>query len=665
MCGIVGIVDAALDRNEIDLQLKRMNDVIVHRGPDDFGHVNANGMGIGMRRLSIIDVAGGHQPLCNASGDIHIVCNGEIYNHRELRSQLEQKGYQFKTGSDAEVIVYLYEEFGDQFMTHLRGMFGLAVLDLRRGRVLIARDRLGQKPVFYAQKNNGLLFGSEMKSLIAADPSLDQADYSQLGQYLQFGFVAEPDTFYQEIKRLPAAHFAVFENGNLTVKPYWDFEFSVDQSKTEQDWIDELDATLLDCVKARLESEVPLGVFLSGGLDSSAIVAYAHAAGLRPLKTFTIGFDRKEWDESDDALRVAKHFDTQHHSLRLGESDMLASFEETLSKLVHHFDEPFGDDSAMPTWHVSRLAKEHVSVILSGDAGDELFAGYSSYKGARFGESYRRFAPSILGSHILPALPKMASHLLSGQSRYQALRAAKVLAESALPFLAGYRDKVAIWRPSQIKQLLRPSAFQDCQYLGQQYLPDRLWNLLDPSQHNGRDVISRLTEQDIRCYMKDDILVKVDRMSMAHSLEVRSPMLDHSMIELAARMPTSMKLRGGTGKYVLRKTLGRKLPRKSMAKRKQGFGMPLREWFCGPLSDMVSEYLISSDSGLAENVFQRSEVAKTIKQHREGVADHSQKLWLLLCFAAWERNRKGQASASVQPTGTSTIAEHRGLVSES
>lgn len=654
MCGIVGIIDGELDRNQIDARLKRMNDAIVHRGPDDFGHVNAEGMGVGMRRLSIIDVAGGHQPLSNQAGDIHIVCNGEIYNHRELRTTLKQKGYQFKTGSDAEVVVYLYEEYGDRFLEHLRGMFGLAVLDLRRRRVLVARDRMGQKPIFYAHQNGKLLFGSEMKSLLAVDPTLNQADYSRLGQYLQFSFVAEPDTFYQSIKRLPAAHYAVFENGSLEIKPYWDFEFSPEENRSEQDWIDELDATFLDCVKARLESEVPLGVFLSGGLDSSAIVAYAHEAGLEPLKTFTIGFDRKEWDESDDAQRIANHFGTQHHCLRLGESDILSSFEDTLSKLIHHFDEPFGDDSAMPTWHVSRLAREHVSVILSGDAGDELFAGYSSYKGARFGQTYRRFAPSILGSRILPAFPKLASMILRGQPRYQALRAAKVFAESALPFLASYRDKVAIWRPNELRSLLSPDAFQSSDFLGDQYLPDRLWNLLDPSKHEGRDVVSRLTEQDMRCYMKDDILVKVDRMSMAHSLEVRSPMLDHKMVELAARMPTSMKLRGSTGKYVLRKVLENRLPRKSMAKRKQGFGMPLREWFCGPLSNMVQEYLVSSDSGLPEHLFQHSTVSKVIKQHRDGAADHSHKLWLLLCFAAWERNRRdGVSVCAVSDSGRS------------
>lgn len=643
MCGIVGIVDRSLNRDAIDEQLGRMNNLIIHRGPDDFGHVKTDGMGIGMRRLSIIDVAGGHQPLSNETNDIHIVCNGEIYNHHELRSQLKQKGYRFKTSSDAEVIVYLYQEYGDKCLQHLEGMFGLAVLDLRKQRILIARDRIGKKPVFYAHRNGKLLFGSEMKSLLAADPSLDEPDYRQLGQYLQFGFVAEPDTFYESIKRLPSGHYAVYENGNFQIQSYWDFEFNADQSRSEQDWVEELDATMLACVKARLESEVPLGVFLSGGLDSSAIVAYAHAAGLSPLKTFTIGFDRKEWDESDDALRIAKHFDTEHYSLNLGEADILNSFEDTLSLLTRHFDEPFGDDSAMPTYHVSRLAKQHVSVILSGDGGDELFGGYSGYQGARFAEKYRRFAPSVLGRNILPAIPQMASYVLRGQARYQAQRAAKVLAESALPFLRCYRDKVAIWRPGQIQQILQPEAFRHSHHLGQQYLPDEFWNLLDPKQNGHRDVTSRMTEFDIRCYMKDDILVKVDRMSMANSLEVRSPMLDHSMVELAARMPTSMKIRGSKGKYVLRKVLEKKLPPKSMAKRKQGFGMPLREWFCGPLSNLVQEYLVSSDSGLPEEVFQRSSVEKFIKQHRDGTADHSRKLWLLLSFAAWRRNSENKA----------------------
>ncbi len=647
MCGIAGIVDSTLNGSEIQATMRRMTDVIVHRGPDDAGLVCEPGMGIGMRRLSIIDVAGGQQPIANESGDIHVICNGEIYNFEQLRSQLEGRGHRFSTGSDAEAIVHLYEDYGQDCIRHLRGMFGLAIWDQRQQRLLLARDRLGKKPLFYAQLGDRLVFGSEMKSLLAAYPQLSRPNYRTLGQFFQFAYIHQPETIYSGIARLPAGHLATYSCGQLSIEPYWQLEFEPDDGPAEAEWCQRLDEALRDAVQARLHSEVPLGVFLSGGLDSSAVVAYAHEAGLKPLKTFTIGFDRAEWDESDDARRVAEHFGTEHHLLRISEADLRNSFETTLQSVIAHCDEPFGDASAIPTYHVSRLAREHVTVILSGDGGDELFAGYSSYRGALFAQQYRRYLPFVIGRHVLPTVARGAAGMLPGKWHYQALRAAKVCRDSALPIERAYRDKTSIWNVAELRQLLHPEVFAQAEYLGEQYLPDPLWARM----RGDRDLVSRLTEVDIHSYMLDDILVKVDRMSMAHSLEVRSPLLDHHVVELAARIPTRMKIRGGSGKHILRQVIKDKLPAKTIRKGKQGFSVPLRDWFRGPLSELVHDYL-GPGGYLPHDLFEQRQVETLLGEHRRGGADHANKIWLLLTFAAWHRQyQSGEGESASRLSG--------------
>ena len=650
MCGITGIIDPTLRSDEIDARLHQMNDVIVHRGPDDSGHVVGDGMGIGMRRLSIIDVGGGHQPIDNEAGDIHVICNGEIYNFIDLRNELIAAGHRFKTGSDAEVIVHLYEDYGDDCFSHLRGMFGAAIWDQRRGRIVLGRDPVGKKPLFYAQQGERFWFGSEMKSLLAAEPRLSEPDYRTLGHFFQFSYIPEPDTVYRDILRLPAGHVGVFEQGRFTTRPFWTLDFDPEESASEQDWIERLDAELADAVRVRLHSEVPLGVFLSGGLDSSAVVAYAHRAGLDPIKTFTIGFDRPEWDESEDALRVAQHYGTDHHMLRINEADLCASFDSTLQAITRHCDEPFGDSSAIPTYEVSRLAREHVTVILSGDGGDELFAGYSSYRGSLFAERYRRMVPYPIGRHILPGLAGAAARILPGGLHYKALRVSKVLRDSALPIQQAYRDKTSIWRAGELRDLMSERLCADDDYLGEQYMPDPLWQTL---QRTDRDLVSRLSEIDIQSYMRDDILVKVDRMSMAHSLEVRSPILDYKVVELAARMPTRMKIRGSEGKYVFRQLMKDKLPPRTIRKGKQGFAVPLRDWFRGDLRESVHDRL-TSESGLPSNMFSRDTVDRVLSEHDRGVRDHSHKIWLLLAFAAWHETY--QCGGGIQ-THSTPVAE--------
>jgi asparagine synthase (glutamine-hydrolysing) len=631
MCGIVGVV-APIGKSQISETLLRMTDAIQHRGPNDHGHLAGDQMGIGMRRLSIIDVAGGHQPISNETEDIHVVCNGEIYNHHELRRELISRGHRFKTGSDTEVIVHLYEEFGDTFLHRLRGMFGLAIWDERKDRLFIARDRLGKKPIFYANRGDSLWFGSEMKSLLAADRSLSEPNHSALGQFLQFGYVHQPATVFANIHRLPAGHYGVWENDALTVHSYWSLEFSAQESVTEAEWQERLDAALLDSVKARLESEVPLGVFLSGGLDSSAVVAYAHRAGLSPIKTFTVAFDKPEWDESADALRVSEHFKTDHHVLQLSESQMRESFLETLESVTYHCDEPFGDPSAIPTYHISKLAREHVTVILSGDGGDELFAGYNSYRGALFAESYRRILPGFVGQQLLPGVASWLSRLLPSPLNYRMQRVAKVCRDSSKPIMEMIRSKASIWNQRELRELLMPDVFEGANYLGEQYLPDRLWQIM----HSNKDLVSRMCEVDVQSYMLDDILVKVDRMSMAHSLEVRSPLLDQHLVELAARIPTRFKVNRKRGKLIFRDVVSKHLPPATVRKGKQGFSVPLRDWFRGELSGLTRDYLLSSGQ-LPESLFRRSTVERILTEHQSGHVDHANKIWLLMAYASWHK----------------------------
>ncbi|XZE54983.1 asparagine synthase (glutamine-hydrolyzing) [Planctomycetaceae bacterium SH139] len=642
MCGIVGVATAPTNREATEATLLRMTTAIIHRGPDDAGVCCGAGTGIGMRRLSIIDVQGGHQPISNETKDIHVVCNGEIYNHHDLRADLVALGHQFSTSSDTEVIVHLYEEYGESFVSRLRGMFALAIWDEKENRVLVARDRLGKKPLFLAQRGAAIYFASEIKSLIAADRELATPDYRKVGQFFQFAYICQPATIYQQVERLPAGHYAVLENGKVRQQPYWELSFAPQHDVSLGEWKERLSATLAEAVKVRLESEVPLGVFLSGGLDSSGVVALCHQAGLSPLKTFTVGFDRPEWDESADAQAVADHFRTEHHVLRLSEQDMRRSFESTLRAVVHHCDEPFGDASAIPTFHISKLAREYVTVILSGDGGDELFAGYSSYRGALFAKRYRQLLPDIIGGKILPGTMQWIADHLTSDRRYQAQRFAKIFRDSALPFREAYREKTSVWQTSQLQELLPDELWNSCDFLGEQYLPDPLWQLLK----SDGDLIGRLTEIDIKSYMLDDILVKVDRMSMAHSLEVRSPLLDHHVVELAAQVPTRYKIRGGRGKYLLRESLKDKLPASVLKKGKQGFSVPLRAWFRGELKDLVHDYL-GSGGYLPGEICRPQAVQRILAEHQEGSVDHANRIWLLLTFAAWHREYQSGETPSL------------------
>jgi asparagine synthase (glutamine-hydrolysing) len=643
MCGICGIIDPHRAPPALRATLEQMADTIVHRGPDDAGYFCAGQTGLGMRRLSIIDVAGGQQPISNEDGQVQVVFNGEIYNHVQLRADLQSRGHVFKTQADTEVIAHLYEEKGVACLEDLRGMFGIAIFDQRNQRVVLARDRLGKKPLFYAQLGDRFLFGSEIKALLAAEPSLAEPSRDALLEYMRFGYVAQPRTVFKNVRKLPSASYLIFEHGEITIGSYWEVDYGPSDAtangdaKTAGQWAEELDSLLEAAVQLRLMSEVPLGVFLSGGLDSSAIVAYAHRAGLDPLKTFTIGFDRPEWDESDDAQIVADHFQTEHHVLHLAEADMKRDFPQTVLELVRHFDEPFADQSSLPTYMVSKLAREHVTVILSGDGGDELFAGYNSYQGIKFAEQYRRL-PGWLGGKLLPSVAGVAAHCLPAKQRYAANRIRRVLNDSSLPFEHSYYNKSVICGDAFLRELLAES-FHVMLDETQTHFPEYIQPVFDTDW----PTINKQSCVDTRLHLLEAMLVKVDRMSMAHSLEVRSPLLDHKLVEFAARVPANLKLRGWEKKALLRDVMKPQVPASILRKRKQGFCVPLREWFRNSFDELVGDYFDPASGCLPDDIFNQQTVQRVVREHQAGAADHSRKLWLLLNFAAWHEEYVGKS----------------------
>ncbi|HKV60697.1 MAG TPA: asparagine synthase (glutamine-hydrolyzing) [Candidatus Acidoferrum sp.] len=632
MCGIAGIIDPSLTKFEIRRVLERMADSLLHRGPNEGGFFVADGIGLAIRRLSIIDVAGGHQPISTENDQVHVVLNGEIYNYRELRAGLVARGHLFRTSSDTEVIAHLYEEESTDCLTPLIGMFGIAVWDQQAQRLFLARDRFGKKPLFYATQGRRFLFGSEIKAILAASPELAELDPSSVAPYFRQGFVSEPRTMFRAIQKLPAAHWLTYSAGQLKLSRYWRLnpEETEPNHRPTSKVVEELDALLLDAVRCRLVSEVPLGVFLSGGLDSSTVVAYAHKAGLRPLKTFTIGFDQPDSDESPDARMVAEHFQTEHHVLPLRESEMRAHLPGTILRLVRHFDEPFGDSSALPTFYVSKLAREHVTVILSGDGGDEVFLGYTSHQGVKFAEIYQQL-PSVLSRSLFPALAAAASASMPLGLKYGAMRAAKVLQDSQLPFEEMYFSKGALCTETDLRQLFTPEFAAAVAPLSRFEYPEDVVAIMGSSL----PALKKANYIDFRHRLLEDMLVKVDRMSMAHSLEVRSPLLDHRLVEFAMALPSSLKLRGWQTKAILRDTVRPMLPAPILRKRKHGFSVPLREWLRGSLYEMVGDFLDSSRGSLIPGMFRPATISRLIYEHRRGDRDHSSILWMLLSFAAW------------------------------
>lgn len=594
---------------------------IVHRGPDDEGIYAHGQVALGMRRLSIIDLSTGHQPIHNEDGDVWVVFNGEIYNFPELRHELETRGHHFYTNSDTEVIVHLYEEHGADCVKQLRGMFAFAVWDQRRENLLLARDRFGKKPLYYGMDGVRLLFGSEIKAILAAAPGLAEIAPLGLLGFFHFGYIPDPDTAFQRIKKLPPGHVLEFSDGLTHVRQYWDLPpYGTYEPPSEQECFEELEHRLAEAVRIRLISDVPLGALLSGGVDSSIVVALMARFSSRPVKTFSIGFPEEDFNESEHARSVAQQFGTDHHELYV-EPDI----EQTLELLTSTLEEPFGDSSMVPTYHVCRLARQHVTVALAGDGGDELFAGYD-----RYGSYLRRrrilLFPFGAGlwyrRHFHPMVPP-------------SWRGRRLLYNLSLPHRERYLDGISVLPTSHRERNIFSKDF--LAWANQQQSPyDAFLRLL--RSHPTSDPLSEVQYLDAKTYLPGDILTKVDRMSMANSLEVRAPFLDHPLAEWAAKLSPRWKLRGGQLKYVLKKLAERlKIPKRSVYRPKQGFAMPLRHWFRENPAPALLDILLEPKT-LQRGYFAESGVRQLLKEHRMGIRDRSWELWQVLVFELWHRN---------------------------
>jgi asparagine synthase (glutamine-hydrolysing) len=644
MCGIAGIVSELPGGIEAET-IHRMCQAIVHRGPDDEGIFVKHGVGLGMRRLSVIDLAGGHQPIFNEDRTVWIVFNGEIYNFPELRPELEKQGHHFYTNTDTEMIVHLYEQYGPDCVQKLRGMFAFALYDERHGRLLIARDRLGKKPLHYALSKGRLFFGSEIKAILAVAPELASIDYQGLLQYLYFGYIPEPLTALSPIRKLPAGHLLIFEKGEVCVRQYWDVpEYNSHQPRSEEECLEEMEYRLAEAVRIRLISDVPLGALLSGGTDSSTVVALMTRASSGPVKTFSIGFRNADFDETHYARIVAKHFGTDHHELIL-EPDVV----ETVQELTSSLEEPFGDSSMLPTYYVSRLARRHVTVALAGDGGDELFAGYDRYRVHFDRQMFERvpgWARRLYREQVYPRLPRD-------------MRGRKFSYNVSLPWRERYIDGISFVPAFERDMPLLSDDFRAILDQGED--PQNVLRAYF-DRAPARDPLSQMLYVDTKSYLVDDILTKVDRMSMLNSLEVRAPILDHLFVEWAASLSFDWKLRGGRQKYILRKLAQRVgVPKEVLYRKKQGFALPLVHWIRHELKELVLSVLLDPGT-LQRGYFDARGVRQLLDEHFRGRRDHSGRIWRLLIFELWHRNflanfSKPQPLSSVS-TGVDSVVQH-------
>ncbi len=634
MCGIAGMVGGHGDVVDA-ADVRRMCQTIVHRGPDDEGIYAKGPVGLGMRRLSIIDLAGGRQPIHNEDSSLWVVFNGEIYNFPQLRQELEGRGHRFYTHSDTEVILHLYEEMGSDCVQKLRGMFAIALYDERRQLLLLARDRMGKKPLHYALHKGRLLFGSEIKAILAVHPDLAEINPEGLLQYFYFGYIPDPHTAYQRIHKLPAGHLMEYCKGEIKIRQYWDLpEYGTRSPMSEGECLEELAQQLEEAVRIRLISDVPLGALLSGGVDSSIIVALMARVSSGKVKTFSIGFRAEQFNESEYARLVAERFGTDHHELVLD-----PNMEETLTYLSQMMEEPFGDSSMLPTYYVCRMARQQVTVALSGDGGDELFAGYGRYLTALDRQKFDRL-PNWLGRVYRNSVH---DHIPDG------MYGRNLAWNASLNMRDRYLDGISMFPALHRERGLFTDSFLEA--AGE--LPDPLlhWQRFydDAPAH---DPLSRLLYLDTKTYLVSDILTKVDRMSMATSLEVRVPMLDHKFVEWVTALPVEWKLRGGTRKHILKKLAERLgIPAPLMHRRKQGFSLPLVEWMRNDVKDQFLGVLLEPRT-LQRGYFKPKSVRSLVDEHLRGRRDRSGLLWRILVLELWHRNfmeSRGQWSTEHRP----------------
>jgi asparagine synthase (glutamine-hydrolysing) len=613
MCGIAGIFSIG-ERGVYPAEVKAMCDSIVHRGPDDAGYYVKGRVGLGMRRLSIIDLATGHQPVRNEDGTVWVVMNGEIYNYRELRRDLEQRGHRFYTSTDTEVLVHLYEEFGSECVSRLRGMFGLAIWDERRQSLFIARDRLGIKPLYYTEVDGRLLFGSELKAILALPDVQRRLNWDSVNHLFTSLSTPNTESIVAGVHKLPPGHSLTLRaDGTRKLVRYWEVQFQPDYSHSEEYFAEQLRQNLEEAVDMHLVSDVPVGAFLSGGLDSSSVVAFMARRSERPVKTFSIGFQEQGFDETSAARTVAEQFGTEHTELILK-----PDVEALIQDIIWYLDEPFGDSSAIPTYMVSKLAAEQVKVVLSGDGGDELFAGYDRYAVEQRERRYE-YAPAPL-RQILG---------LIGASMPEGAKGRNFLKHIALSGSHRYLDATTLFKADQKRRLFQPGVAslvgrQDPWREGHAFL-----------KHLDGDWLSTLQHWDIEHYLPLDILTKVDRMSMAHSLEARVPLLDHKLVEFAATIPPEFRLRKGETKSIFKRAMRGILPDEIIDRPKQGFAVPLGSWFRGRLGGFARELLLPT-GGARQEIFDRDYIAQLLDMHERG-RDLNLQLWTLMSFELWCR----------------------------
>ncbi len=623
MCGIAGLFDASgapVDR----ALLQRMGGAMAHRGPDQAGEFSQPGVGLVARRLRIIDLEGGAQPISNEDGSVTVVFNGEIYNFQQLRADLERRGHRFSTRTDTEVIVHLYEDLGDDFVTSLRGMFAIALWDGVRRRGLLARDRIGKKPLVYAQVGQRLFFASEFQALLQTSEVPRTLDLGALGDYLAYGYIPAPASIYQAARKLPPGHRLVWQRGEVHVEPYWRLEYLPKLRLTEPEAAEELEHHLAEAVRLRLIADVPVGALLSGGIDSSTVVAFMARFARGRVKTFSIGFDDAAYDELSHARRVAERYDTDHH-----EFVVRPNAAEVLPTLVRHYGEPYADSSAIPTYYVCKLAREFVTVALNGDGGDETFAGYDRDRAMVWSELMGYVPGARWGSSLAERM--WAWYAARNGTRRRDASVLKFLRGLRMPSSSRYRYWTSNIEDNLLQMLLSPDCGPEVARR-RSFAVERAW-----ASSSSLSRIDRALFVNVMTSLPNDLLVKMDIASMANSLETRSPFLDNEVVEFAARLPATLKLRHGVHQKYLLKRLARKLvPAENIDRPKMGFGVPVGSWLRGSLRDLSADVLLGQRAR-QRGYFRQDTVARLWTEHQSGAHDHASSLWLLLMFEFWHR----------------------------
>jgi asparagine synthase (glutamine-hydrolysing) len=622
MCGICGV--ARRDRAPVPKNLlEKMNAVMLHRGPDGEGFHTGAGIGLAMRRLAVIDLQTGDQPISNEDGTAWIVCNGEVYNFPELRIDLEKRGHTFRTHTDVECVLHMYEEYGVDCLQHLRGMFAFAIWDDKKQTLLIARDRLGKKPLYYTVRDNTLTFASELTCLLAVLPQKPTVDMQAVDLYLSLQYIPEPQTVYTDVFTLLPAHTLLWQQGDLRTQRYWQLNYEPKHAGSEEALVDALRQRVKEAVRIRLVSDVPLGAHLSGGIDSSILVACMAEASSGPVKTFTINFEEGEFSEVRYARAVAERYGTDHHEFTLTYNDIPGVIETIMA----HIGEPFADPSALPSFFLSKLTRQHVTVALNGDGGDEAFAGYQRYWLDPWANRYLHLPPFLI-RRLVPSIVNLLperSDRPAGRNLVGGLKRLGQLADTDA------RASLLRWGsyfPPALKQKLWKEPYWS---LNLHRAEMDLAAAFDSAP--ARSFLDRTLYTDITSYLPGDLLVKADRMAMAHSLEGRSPFLDHELMEWAGRLPEQWRVRGGKGKYILRKAFQDELPKDVQRRGKQGFGVPVGTWLRGPLSTWAEQLI----HGQLTDWFEPAVLGKLFEEHRSGHINHGKRLWALTALAVWKQ----------------------------